>query len=239
MDDTADQAGFAVVYPQSLVNYAGVTQWDYFYYPWWSGPEPDDTAFLGQLIDTLQATLRPDPKRIFATGHSAGSFMSHRAAVELSSRIAAIASVSGTIYGKASTDRRVVPPARGPVSVLILHGDVDTSVPYCGVTPEDFLYASQDVSFNYWAANNGCTTFDTMALLCTYSIASPVSEKRATGCLANTEVRIYKLIGGVHTWYSQPLNDPNNLPYNPNFDSTVGITMNDIIWNFFATHPKP
>ena len=238
MNDKADQAGFALACPQSTENYAGVTQWDYFYYPYWAGPEPDDTGFLRQLIDALQATIHPDPKRIYLTGHSAGAFMSYRGAVELSSRVAAIASVSGTIFGTPFTDLRVAPPAGGPVSVLMLHGDVDASVPYCGISP-DFRYATQDQSFDYWAANNGCSAFDTTARLCNYATPwANVSEKRATNCLSNTEVRIYKLIGGVHTWYTQPMDDPNQVPYNPSLDSTVGVTTNDLIWNFFATHPK-
>src|ERR1035437_3812958 len=238
MNDKADQAGFALACPQSTENYAGVTQWDYFYYPYWAGPEPDDTGFLRQLIDTLQGTIHPDPKRIYLTGHSAGALMSHRAAVELSSRVAAIASVSGTIFGTPFTDLRVAPPPGGPVSILMLHGDADTAVPYCGVSP-DFRYASQDTTFDYWSSNNGCSARDTAARLC--NDATPwadVSEKRATHCLSNTEVRIYKLIGGVHTWYTQPMDDPKQAPYNPALDSTVGVTTNDLIWNFFAAHPK-
>jgi hypothetical protein len=26
--------------------------------------------------------------------------------------------------------------------------------------------------------------------------------------------------------------------YNPNFDETTGVTVNEILWNFFSTHPK-
>jgi hypothetical protein len=35
------------------------------------------------------------------------------------------------------------------------------------------------------------------------------------------------------------MNDPAQIPYNPAFDSTVGVTTDDLIWNFFAAHPKP
>jgi len=34
------------------------------------------------------------------------------------------------------------------------------------------------------------------------------------------------------------MNDPKQVPYNPALDSTVGVTTNDLIWNFFASHPK-
>jgi uncharacterized protein (TIGR03437 family) len=238
MNDKADQAGFALACPQATVDIWGRTQWNYFYYPYWPGPPSDDTGFLRQLIDTLQATIHPDPRRIYLTGHSAGAFMSYRGAIELSSRVAAIASVSGTVFGTPFTDQRVAPPAGGAVSVLILHGDVDTAVPYCGIST-DFRYATQDQTFDYWAANNGCATFDATAPLCRYGVPSAVSGKRATNCLSNTEVRIYKLIGGVHTWYTQPMDDPTQVPYSPDLNSTVGVTTNDLIWNFFAAHPKP
>jgi len=237
MDDKADQAGFAVAYPQSTVDYFGNTQWNYFFYPYWAGGPPDDTGFLRQLIDTLQATVQPDPNRIYLTGHSAGAFMSYRAAIELSSRVAAIASVSGTVYGTPFTDQRVAPPAGGAVSVLILHGDADGAVPYCGVS-SNFRYASQDQTFDYWVANNGCANVDTAEPLCNSGIPTAVTVKRATNCLANTEVTIYKLIGGVHTWYTQPMDDPTLVPFNPNFSVTTGVTTDDLIWNFFATHPK-
>jgi hypothetical protein len=28
-------------------------------------------------------------------------------------------------------------------------------------------------------------------------------------------------------------------PYNPHLNATTGVTTNDVIWNFFASHPKP
>ena len=80
---------------------------------------------------------------------------------------------------------------------------------------------------------------DTTARLCDYANLSAVTEKRATDCLSNAEVRICKLIGGVHTWYSQPMDDPNQVPYNPGLNSTVGVTTDDLIWSFFAAYPKP
>jgi poly(3-hydroxybutyrate) depolymerase len=53
------------------------------------------------------------------------------------------------------------------------------------------------------------------------------------------EVRFYRLTGGTHEWYLTPMNVAGQIPYNPDFDSTTGITTNDILWSFFAAHPKP
>jgi poly(3-hydroxybutyrate) depolymerase len=63
-------------------------------------------------------------------------------------------------------------------------------------------------------------------------------EKNATNCSAMTEVKLYKLIGGTHTWYTSPMNVAGQVPLNPDFNSTTGITTTEILWNFFAAHPK-
>jgi hypothetical protein len=60
----------------------------------------------------------------------------------------------------------------------------------------------------------------------------------ASRCGANAEGRFYKLVGGTHTWNTIPMNVFGQVPFNPNFDGTTGITTRDIIWNFFAAHPK-
>ena len=66
-----------------------------------------------------------------------------------------------------------------------------------------------------------------------------VVEKDATSCSARAEVRVYKVIGGIHTWYPVPMNVSGQLPFNPDFNSSMGTTTTDIFWNFFSTHPKP
>jgi poly(3-hydroxybutyrate) depolymerase len=67
---------------------------------------------------------------------------------------------------------------------------------------------------------------------------STLSEKHASSCKSGVAVQFYKLQGGRHAWYAVPMNVAGSAPYNPLFDSTVGITTNDILWNFFAAHPK-
>ncbi len=227
----ADQDGFAVAYPDgSLDATTGQTDWAYFFNDF-----TDDVGFFRQLITTLQASVGPDPKKIFVTGHSSGAFMSHRLGVELSDLVAAIAAVEGAI---ASSDTPTpVPAAVGPVSVLMLHGDQDPTVMYCGSR----LDASQDDSFNYWsgASANSCSSVDVQSALCDLQgNISPVVEKKASSCSGSTEVQFYKLIGGDHSWTTTPMNVQGQAPYNPAFDSTTGITTSEILWNFFAAHPK-
>jgi polyhydroxybutyrate depolymerase len=231
----ADQTGFAVAYPYALVSPSvGFTEWNEFFNGSFGDNPPDDAGFIRQLILTLQGSLHPDPKRIYVTGLSNGGFMAHRVAIQESDLVAAAAVVEGTVVSPGHIAD--VPAPLGPVSILIFHGDQDPTVLYCGQP----VVASQEETFNYWSSANACTALDTTAALCdAQRNITAVFEKDATACAAGTEVKFYKLEGGVHQWYTVPMNVPSQVPFNPDFNSTTGVTTDDIMWNFFATHPKP
>lgn len=231
----ADQKGFAVAYPYALVSPgAGITEWNEFFNHSFGTNPPDDAGFIRALIQSLQSELNPDPKRIFVTGLSNGGFMAHRVAVQLSDLVAAIGVVEGTLVSPG--DPANVPPPVAPISVLMLHGDQDPTVPCCSLPP----VASQEQSFNYWIgpSANACSIVDTSQPICD-SQGNPVAvEKDATGCRGNTEVKYYRLEGGVHLWYTGPMNVSGQSPFNPDFNASTGVTTDDILWNFFASHPK-
>jgi len=227
----ADQAGFAVVYPDGLFNSrVGATDWQHF-----GDDFADDVSFMRQLIATVSRDVQPDRNRVYVAGFSDGGRLSHRAGVELSDLIAAIADVGGSLYEGASiVQPAVVPPARGPISVLILHGDVDV---YCGGP----LDASQDQTFDYWATGSGdnCSRISPEAPLCdAQGNITAVVDKRGERCNAGTSVTLYRLIGARHGWFGTPLNVPGQVPFNPDLDATTGVTTNDVIWSFFAAHAK-
>jgi polyhydroxybutyrate depolymerase len=231
----SDQKGFAVAYPYALVSPgAGFTEWNEFFNHSFGSNPPDDVGFIRALIQSLQSQLNPDPKRIYVTGLSNGGFMAHRVGVQLSDLVAAIGVVEGTVVSPGSVAD--VPAPLAPVSVLILHGDQDPVVPCCSAPP----VASQEETFNYWtgASADACTTVDTPQPICD-SQGNPVAiEKDATGCRGNTEVKYYRLEGGVHLWYTVPMNVSGQTPFNPDFNATTGVTTDDILWNFFVAHPK-
>jgi polyhydroxybutyrate depolymerase len=235
LNSESDQKGFAVAYPYALVSPgAGITEWNEFFNHSFGTNPPDDVGFIRALIQSLQSELNPDPKRIFVTGLSNGGFMAHRVAVQLSDVVAAIGVVEGTLVSPG--DPANVPPPLAPVSVLMLHGDQDPTVPCCSLPP----VASQEQSFNYWIgpSANACSTVDTSQPICD-SGGNPVAvEKDAKGCRGNTEVKYYRLEGGVHLWYTGPMNVSGQSPFNPDFDASTGVTTDDILWNFFASHPK-
>jgi len=236
LDEESDKKGFAVVYPYALVSPgAGFTEWNEFFNHSFGSSAPDDVGFIRQLILTLQAQINPSPKKIFVTGLSNGGFMAHRIAVQLSDLVAAIGVVEGTLVSPGSPSD--VPAPVAPVSVLMIHGDQDPTVPCCSVAP----VASQEQSFDYWISPSAdaCTTVDTNQPICDAQ-GNPTSlpEKDATGCKGNTEVKFYRLQGGVHLWYTVPMNIPGQTPFNPALNGTTGVTTDDILWTFFASHPK-
>ena len=242
LSNKADQVGFAVVYPDALKSNEGQTLWSVFYNDFaFNGTPPDDIAFLRQLINTLQANIHPDPKKIYVCGFSIGGYMAHRAGAQLSDLVAAIGVVEGTLYAIATTDSRSVPASVAPVSVLIFHGDQDSGIPYCGSSTASVNQSSQEQTFNYWtsAVADNCSTLDTTALLCdSQGKITSVMEKDATNCRSNAEVKFYKLLGGVHAWYNTRMDVPGQVPYNPKFSNTTGTSTDDVLWNFFAGHPK-
>jgi len=252
LDEEANRERFAVAYPDGLVDAVGTTNWNYFYDPFFINP-PDDVGFVRALIDLLRDRLHPDPRRIYVTGTSAGGFMTQTLGVELSDRIAAIGVIEGGISVITPTSPPSVPNATAPVSVLMLKGDQDASNFYCGAVFTQFnvVESSTDQDFSYWtgSAADRCTRVDTPVQFCssvgtvgtqgtTFGQPTSVTEKDAGGCADHVEVRVYRLIGGLDQWNLGPMNVPGQIPYNPNLNADTGVTTNDILWKFFARHPK-
>jgi polyhydroxybutyrate depolymerase len=191
----ADTARFLVAVPQALVDNAltGQTAWN-------SGagafgislnPAVDDAGMLTALMDTLQADYTIDATRMYATGFSMGGFMSNRLACERGDRLAAIASVSGTIGGTLNC----APAYKIPVAHF--HGTADQTVAYTNNTygndPEEL--------FAFWADANQCAAavaVDTLPNLQNDG-KQVVRFARRQGAY-NTEVEFYQVIGGGHEW---------------------------------------
>jgi poly(3-hydroxybutyrate) depolymerase len=253
LDEKANREGFAVVYPDALIDSVGSANWNYYYDPFFFTNAPDDVGFVRALIDLLRGRLRPDPRRIYVTGTSAGGFMAQTLGVALSDRVAAIGVVEGGISVITPASPQSVPNATAPISVLMLKGDQDGANFYCGTVFTQFgvVESSADQDFSYWTgpAGNSCTRIDTNAPFCssvgtvgpngtTFGQPTAVVEKEARGCKDHVEVKVYRLIGGVDRWNLDPMNVPGQIPYNPDLNAHTGVTTNDIVWNFFARHPK-
>jgi len=88
-----------------------------------------DVRFIAELIDTLKASYRIDPTRIYADGLSNGGGMAFLLSCTLSDRIAAVGLVASAQFlpWSACKDQKAVP-------MIAFHGTDDRFTPYHGGT---------------------------------------------------------------------------------------------------------
>jgi polyhydroxybutyrate depolymerase len=215
----ADTANFLVVHPNGTPDATGSRYWNTFAAPGSGGP--NDVAFLAALIDTLSARYRIDANRVYSTGMSNGGFMSYELACQLSPRIAAIASVTGSMV---FSRQAVCAPGR-PVPILEIHGTADGTVPYNG----NALFVPIPTLLAGWVQRNGCNPTPVVTQLPDISTAdgSTVERQLYTGGRNGSVVEHYRIIGGGHTWPGAPVN--------------IGVTNRDIsasreIWRFLRPY---
>ncbi len=205
MDSTADKYGFVLVYPQGVDNppswNAGVGAF---------GPtgDADDVQFTRDMLNSLTKNYCIDTHRVYVSGISLGAGMAYRVACSLSSRITAIATVSGAYYpfGNCNTTR--------PMASLEIHGLADNLAPYNG-NPDRRMASVQDY-LNVWLKIDQCTGNSTQ-----FFQRGDVTGIEWTHCAAGTIVRHYRISDGAHTWAGQP-------------GTTHVITANEVIWCFFS-----
>ena len=89
----ANVHNFLIVHPEGTDDDSGNAHWNVG----WGGSTVDDVGFTAALLDTLEAAYNINTDRIYSTGMSNGGFMSYQLACAMSDRIAAIASVTGSM----------------------------------------------------------------------------------------------------------------------------------------------
>jgi len=123
----ADQHRFGVVYPSGKsFDWNDCSKTGDFLV---NGRELDEVLHLNTLVDRLIAEHGFEQSRVFATGVSAGGFMSLRLALESPTRFRAVAAVSANVP---VADNFKCKPAIQGASVMIMNGTQDTIVPYAG-----------------------------------------------------------------------------------------------------------
>lgn len=217
----ADTANFIVITPEALVSpLVNATAWNSGagVGPFILNENVDDVGFISAVLDSLTRHFNIDPTRIFATGFSMGGFMSNRLACELNDRIAAIASVAGTIgLGIDCQPARAIP-------VCHFHGTADATVAYEG---NQFGNDAEDL-FDFWSTNNNCdATIDSVQIANTVADGISITKiTRKSNCTNNAETVLFRADSANHNWLYIPAND---------------IDYTSEIWKFFSdkTHPNP
>lgn len=163
--------------PDSLQNHHGI----------------DDVGFVNALMDKFIEDFHIDEKRIYATGMSNGAMFSQRLAIELSDRLAAVASVTG---GLPSKEFGLKTPKR-PIPVIFVMGTEDGIIDYDTVVPG---------TLQYWIHHNGTDSEPISETLPKVVEDDPtVIHKDVYGNgKSGSEIVLYTVEGGGHTWPGGP-----------------------------------
>ncbi|NYJ37072.1 CE1 family esterase [Nocardiopsis aegyptia] len=208
-----------VVYPEGVVG-SGDRERQAWQGAPYSAPGVDDVAFTRDLLDTLEADLCVDQRRVYATGKSNGGGFTGILACAASDRITAIAPVAGAFY----PNDLGCDPER-PVPVIEFHGTDDATIPYDGNVGRG-LPAIQDWSAD-WARRNGCRPAPR-----TTRTEPDITTHHWRGCDRGAQVRHVAIDGGGHTW-------PGADSYSGGGHTTQTIEAHEELWRFISRHRLP
>jgi len=178
-----------------------------------------DVAYVRELLADLEGRYCVDTARVYAAGMSLGALMSASVACALPGTFGAIGLVAvQTLPGRCE-----------PVPVVVFHGTDDQVVPYqeggeiqagqfTGVKVKGTINDLAD-----WAELDGCAVEPDVD-----PVGEDVQHRVYPDCGPGTEVELYTVVGGGHTW---PGSEINIGPTTTTIDATA------LILEFFAEHP--
>lgn len=211
----ADTANFIVVSPDGTAPLGS---------PFWnagfSATAVNDVQFLSNLIDSIKLIYNINLNRVYSCGMSNGGIMSYYLACNLSNKITAIASVTGTMLKAWSN---CVP--NRPFPIMEIHGTADGTVPYAG----NSTFEAIDTVIKKWQIYNVCS-----ASPLTYSVPNINLLDNSTAIRYvysngqnNSSVELFKVNNGSHSW---PGGAPVIANTNQDFSASVEI------WRFFRQY---
>ncbi len=233
-DALADRERFLVAYPEAVGHH------------WNDGrgvdgfksqlQDVDDVAFVESVLREVADHYPIDPARVYATGFSNGAIFCHYLAAHSADKIVAIAPVSGGIAEPVAQEG--FNPARS-VSVFMIHGTQDPLVPFGGGGVDHGAggrVVSTSDAVRLWTTRDACNptpSTDTLpgmepADKCTVQWSRWGEGRRGT------EVVLYRIEGGGHTW-------PGGRQYLPIFmigRVCLDFDATEAIWEFFKKHPR-
>lgn len=215
----ADRENFIIAHPQGTEDPTGITYWNAQF----SEMGADDIGFTSALIDQFASDYNIDLDRVYSTGMSNGGFMSYTLACELGHKIAAVASVTGTMtldqVAQTCNPTELTP-------VMEIHGTADGVVPYDG---DGNFMASISSVIAHWVSQNNCQFEMAVELLPDINGQDDSTVERYvfTECDEDSSIELFKVLGGGHTW--------------PGSAFPFGVTNYDInaseeIWRFFSQY---
>ncbi len=180
------------------------------------GGNADDLGFASSLIDAISANYSIIDKRVYAAGFSNGGFFSYRLACELSNKIAAIASVAGSMNPSWISGNNPTCNPQHQMPIMQITGTNDTVIPIGGGNGGTAL----SNVFNYWTNFNNTATNPVVTNINTVTERN-VYENGTNGAT----VEFIKIGGRPHEWPTT---------------TTAGLRENASIriWEFFSRYDR-
>jgi polyhydroxybutyrate depolymerase len=187
----------------------------------------NDLGFISAMIDYLESRYSADPDRIYCTGFSNGASMTFSVGLNLSSRVAAVAPVSGHLW---YTGKQLA----HPVPLLFIVGTADPLNPVAGGNVKlpwgnTRYHPPINDSLKEWERMLGCGPQVT-----TSRARNGVDEIAYDQCAKGGEVVYYTVKGLGHVWPGGQNRLPDKWVGKPSND----LNATDIIWEFFKEHPR-
>lgn len=202
MDKVAEAEGFALVFPDGLVN-----QWNYLgdFVDSERFHNPNDLAYLEALIDDLAQDIAIDRQRVYLFGFSNGGFMTYRSACEVSHPFAGFGVVGALMY----PEFEVTCVYSRPIPMVVIHGTQDSNIQWNGIThgsPDGTvnIFGTRSVlnSVGFWSAHNQCVIEE--AVKTEYELQAETETQVIRfdfeNCVKDARVRFFAIISGGHTW---------------------------------------
>ena len=203
MMDVADRNGFAVCYPQGIKDPKGKPGWN-VRYPSQEGMKTDDVKFLIALSKELQKRFDLSPKNTFLTGMSNGGDIIYLIAMRAPKAFKAMASIAGLQFNWMETEYSY----KHPLPFMEVHGTQDHTSEWLG-DPENKggwgAYIPVPAAVSRIIAVNGCTEEYVTELprrdgRYQVTLYQFTGGKPAVKGGRPTEVWLYKVEGGDHSW---------------------------------------
>tara|TARA_A100001388_G_scaffold208448_1_gene158996 strand:- start:15 stop:965 length:951 start_codon:yes stop_codon:yes gene_type:complete len=205
----ADSGNFIVVYPQGATTATLSSHWNVG--GWTSKSTIDDLDFIDTVIGLVKDKIQIDETRIYSSGMSNGGYMGYHLACNLSSKFAAIASVTGSMTNSTYDDCNPM----HPTPILQIHGLLDFVVPYNGNAGSKSI---PDV-IDYWVNYNSCGEVPDKIIK--YDNYSLISYETYINCLNNVNVKLILHPEMGHDW-------PSTQSYNVNASTEI--------WDFVSKY---
>jgi polyhydroxybutyrate depolymerase len=197
----------------------------------------DDLAYFDDLLAEVGRIADYDRDRVYTTGLSNGSSMSHRLACERSSVVAAVAPVSGPNQHAESGGT-----CTGGVPVLHIHGTEDPCAPWqdtvdasCSFLTLDGLKVGVPRTMEGWRSRNGCDDDTTEVDLPDTDPNDGTTATRVSWQNCAADVELIEIGEGGHTW-------PGGRQY-LSVDSigrlSSDFSASEVMLDFFDAHPTP